>query len=104
MTLFQIVILGYILMVSRRLTGVSVGSQDFRFSALAVFAGVLLMVISTILVTFGWRRQVSTKALQNSLLIMLLVVTLGIGLRSINSGSQSATLRVKRATAVASGR
>ena len=93
-TLFQIVIMGYILMVSRRLTSVSVGSQDFRFSALAVFAGVLLMVISTILVTFGWRRQVSTKALQNSLLIMLLVVTLGIGLRSINSGSQSATLSV----------
>ena len=89
---FQVVILGYVLMVSRRLISVPSNSQDFRFAALAVLAGVLLLVITTILVGMGWSREVSRQAFQKSLLIMLIVLTLGLGLRSIRSQQESNTL------------
>jgi len=89
---FQVVILGYLQMVSRRLISVPSNSQDFRFAALAVLAGVLLLVITTILVGMGWSREVSRQAFQKSLLIMLIVLTLGLGLRSIRSQQESNTL------------
>lgn len=89
---FQVVILGYVLMVSRRLISVPSNTQDFRFAALAVLAGVLLLVITTILVGMGWSREVSRQAFQKSLLIMLIVLTLGLGLRSIRSQQDSTTL------------
>ncbi len=89
---FQVVILGYVLMVSRRLISVPSNSQDFRFAALAVLAGILLLVITTILVGMGWSREVSRQAFQKSLLIMLIVLTLGLGLRSIRSQQESNTL------------
>jgi len=71
-TLFQIVILGYIQMVSGGLVSSAVNSQEFQFALFAVLAGVLLLVISTILVGMGWSRQVGRQALQNSLLVMLI--------------------------------
>ena len=89
---FQVVVLGYMQMVSRRLISVPINSQDSRFAAFAVLAGALLLVISTILVGMGWSRQVRRQALQNSLLIMLIVLTLGLGLRSIRSQQESTTL------------
>ena len=89
---FQVVILGYLQMVSRRLISVPSNTQDFRFAALAVLAGVLLLVITTILVGMGWSREVSRQAFQKSLLIMLIVLTLGLGLRSIRSQQDSTTL------------
>jgi len=89
---FQVVILGYLQMVSRRLISVPSNTQDFRFAALAVLAGVLLLVITTILVGMGWSREVSRQAFQKSLLIMLIVLTLGLGLRSIRSQQESNTL------------
>ena len=89
---FQVVILGYLQMVSRRLISVPSNTQDFRFAALAVLAGILLLVITTILVGMGWSREVSRQAFQKSLLIMLIVLTLGLGLRSIRSQQESNTL------------
>lgn len=89
---FQVVILGYLQMVSRRLISVPFNSQDFRFAALAVVAGILLLVITIILVGMGWSREVSRQAFQKSLLIMLIVLTLGLGLRSIRSQQESTTL------------
>ena len=89
---FQVVILGYLQMVSRRLISVPSNTQDFRFAALAVLAGILLLVITTILVGMGWSREVSRQALQKSLLIILIVLTLGLGLRSITSQQDSTTL------------
>ena len=89
---FQVVILGYLQMVSRRLISVPSNTQDFRFAALAVLAGILLLVITTILVGMGWSREVSRQAFQKSLLIMLIVLTLGLGLRSITSQQDSTTL------------
>jgi len=89
---FQVVILGYLQMVSRRLISVPSNTQDFRFAALAVLAGILLLVITTILVGMGWSREVSRQALQKSLLIILIVLTLGLGLRSITSQQNSTTL------------
>ena len=89
---FQVVILGYLQMVSRRLISVPSNTQDFRFAALAVLAGVLLLVITTILVGMGWSREVSRQAFHKSLLIMLIVLTLGLGLRSIRSQQESNTL------------
>ena len=89
---FQVVILGYLQMVSRRLISVPFNSQDFRFAALAVLAGILLLVITIILVGMGWSREVSRQAFQKSLLIMLIVLTLGLGLRSIRSQQESNTL------------
>jgi len=91
-TLFQIVILGYIQMVSGRLVSSAVNSQEFQFALFAVLAGVLLLVISTILVGMGWSRQVGRQALQNSLLIMLIFLTVGLSLRSIRSQQESTTL------------
>ena len=91
-SLFQIVILIYILMVSRRLTNAALNSQDFRVALFAILAGVLLLVISTILVGMGWSRKLSGQALRNSLLIVLLVMTVGISLRSIKSQQESMTL------------
>ena len=91
-TLFQIVILAYIQMVSGRLVSSAVNSQDFQFALFAVLAGVLLLVISTVLVGMGWSRQVGGQALQNSLLIMLIFLTVGLSLRSIRSQQESTTL------------
>lgn len=91
-TFFQVVILGYIMMVCRRLLSAQVNSQDFRYAAMAALAGVLLLVISTILVGMGWSRRVSGQALQNSLLIVLLTLTVGIGARSVGSQQESTTL------------
>lgn len=91
-TLFQIVILAYIQMVSGRLVSSTVNSQDFQFALFAVLAGVLLLVISTVLVGMGWSRQVSGQALQNSLLIMLIFLTVGLSLRSIRSQQESTSL------------
>jgi len=91
-TLFQIVILGYIQMVSGRLVSSTANSQDLQFALLAVLAGVLLLVISTIHVGIGWSREVGRQALQNSLLIMLIFLTVGLSLRSIRSQQESTTL------------
>ena len=91
-TLFQIVILAYIQMVSGRLVSSAVNSQDFQFALFAVLAGVLLLVISTVLVGMGWSRQVGGQALQNSLLILLIFLTVGLSLRSIRSQQESTTL------------
>lgn len=91
-TAFQIVILVYIQMVSRRLTSLPVTSQDFRMALFALLAGILLLVISTVLVGMGWSRQLSSQALQNSLLIMLLVLTVGVSLRSVRSQQESMSL------------
>ena len=49
-------------------------------------------MITTILVGMGWSREVSRQALQKSLLIILIVLTLGLGLRSITSQQDSTTL------------
>lgn len=91
-TLFQIVILGYIQMVVGRLVSLPIDSQDFRFTALTVAAGILLLAISTILVGMGWSREVARQALQNSLLIMLCFLTLGISIRPITTRQESNTL------------
>ncbi len=91
-TAFQIVILVYIMMVSRRLTSTALNPQDFRVALFAILAGVLLLVISTILVGMGWSRRVSGKALKHSLLIVLLVMTVGVSLRSVRSQQESMTL------------
>jgi hypothetical protein len=91
-TLFQIVILVYIQMVSGRLTSSVLNSQDLRLALLAILAGVLLLVISTILVGLGWSRHVSGQALRNSLLIVLLGITVGVSLRSVRSQQESMTL------------
>jgi len=91
-TFFQIVILVYIQMVSGRLIDTAPNTQDFRLALLAILAGVLLLVISTILVRLGWSGQVSGQALRNSLLIVLLVMTIGISLRSVRSQQESMTL------------
>jgi len=91
-TLFQIVILAYIQMVSGRLVSSAVNSQDFQFALFAVLAGVLLLVISTVLVGMGWSRQVGGQALQNSLLILMIFLTVGLSLRSIRSQQESTTL------------
>jgi len=91
-TLFQIVIMGYIQMVSGRLMSSAANSPDFRVSVLAVVAGFLLLAISTILVSMGWSRQVSGQALQNSLLVMLFLLTLGVSLRSISSQQETTSL------------
>jgi hypothetical protein len=91
-TFFQIVILVYIQMVSGRLVTTAPNSQDFRLALLAILAGVLLLVISTILVGLGWSGQVSGQALRNSLLIVLLGMTIGISLRSVRSQQESMTL------------
>ena len=89
---FQIVILVYIQMVIRRLTSLPVNSQDFRYALFALLAGILLLVISTILVGMGWSRQLSGQALQNSLLIMLIVLTVGMSLRSVRSQQETMSL------------
>jgi hypothetical protein len=91
-TFFQIVILVYIQIVSGRLIDTAPNTQDFRLALLAILAGVLLLVISTILVRLGWSGQVSGQALRNSLLIVLLVMTIGISLRSVRSQQESMTL------------
>ncbi len=91
-TLFQIVILVYIQMVSGQLTNTALNPQDLRLALLAILAGVLLLVISTILVGLGWSRQVSGQALRNSLLIVLLGITVGVSLRSVRSQQESMTL------------
>jgi len=91
-TAFQIVILVYLQMVIRRLTSVPVNSQDFRFALFALLAGILLLVISTVLVGMGWSRLLSGQALQNSLLIMLIVLTVGMSLRSIRSQQETTSL------------
>jgi len=91
-TLFQLVILVYMLMVGQRMAGSAALSQDFTYSLFALLAGVLLLVISTLLVGFGWSRQVSGQALRYSLVIMLTITTLGIGLRSINTQQESNSL------------
>lgn len=91
-TLFQIVILVYIQMVSGRLTNSALNTQDMRLALLAILAGVLLMVISTILVGLGWSREVSGQALRNSLLIVLLGITVGVSLRSIRQQQESMSL------------
>ena len=91
-TLFQIVILGYIQMVSGRLVSSAANSQEFQFALFAVLAGVLLLVISTVLVGMGWSRQIGGQALQNSLLIMLIFLTIGLSLRSIRSQQESTSL------------
>ena len=91
-TVFQIVILVYSQMVIRRLTLLPVNSQDFRYALFALLAGILLLAISTILVGMGWSRQVGGQALQNSLLIMLIVLTVGMSLRSIRSQQETTSL------------
>lgn len=91
-TLFQIVILVYIQVVSGRLTSSTLNTQDMRLALLAILAGVLLMVISTILVGLGWSREVSGQALRNSLLIVLLGITVGVSLRSIRQQQESMSL------------
>lgn len=84
-SLFQIVILGYLLMISRRLVGVSVNPQDFRFTLFALAAGALLLVISTILINFGWSGKIGSESLKRSLLIILIIAAFGISLRSIEA-------------------
>jgi len=91
-TVFQIVILVYSQMVIRRLTLLPVNSQDFRYALFALLAGILLLAISTILVGMGWSRQVGGQALQNSLLIMLIVLTVGMSLRSVRSQQETTSL------------
>ena len=91
-TFFQVVILVYIQIVSGRLTGGTLNSQDYRVALFAILAGVLLLVISTILVGMGWSWKLSSQALQNSLLIMLIVLTVGVSLRSIRSHQETTTL------------
>ncbi len=91
-TLFQLVILVYIQMVSGRLTNAAPNTQGYRLALLAVLAGILLLVISTILVGLGWSRHVGGQALRNSLLIMLIALTLGISLRSIRQQQESMSL------------
>ncbi len=93
-TAFQIVILVYMQMVGGRLTSLALNSQEFRLALFALMAGVLLLVISTILVGMGWSRQVSGQALQNSLFIMLIMLTVGISLRSVRSQQESITLSI----------
>ncbi len=89
---FQIVILVYCQMVIRRLTSVPVNSQEFRYALFALLAGILLLVISTVLVGMGWSRQIGGQALQNSLLIMLIVLTVGMSLRSVRSQQETTSL------------
>jgi len=91
-TVFQVVVLVYMQMVIGRLTSLPINSQDFRLSFFALLAGVLLLVISSILVGMGWSRQVSKRALLNSLFIGLLVVTVGLSLRSVRSEQESMSL------------
>lgn len=91
-TAFQIVILVYIQMVSRRLTTLPANSPEFRLAFFALLAGILLLVLSTLLVGMGWSRQVSGQALQNSLLVMFLILTVGISLRSVRSQQKSTSL------------
>ncbi len=89
---FQIVIFIYMQMVGGRLNGLPINSQEFRLSLFALLAGLLLLVISTILVRMGWSGEVGRQALQNSLLVTLLVVTVGIGLRSVRSQQETTSL------------
>lgn len=91
-TAFQIVILVYMQMVGGRLSSLAVNSAEFRPALFALVAGVLLLVISTILVGMGWSRQVGKQALQNSFLIALLVMTVGLSLRTVRSQQESTSL------------
>ena len=63
-------------------------------SIFALAAGFLLFVISILLAGLGWSRVVSEEALQGSLLVFLLVVSLAINLRGIHSNQESATLSI----------
>lgn len=91
-TLFQVVILVYLQMVCGRFTTAPADSPDFRFAFLSFLAGILLLVISTILVGMGWSSQVGVQALKNSLLVMLIMLTLGLGFRSTGSQQESNSL------------
>ncbi|MBP7196407.1 MAG: hypothetical protein KBA05_03235 [Anaerolineaceae bacterium] len=92
--LFQIVILVYIFMAAGRLVNLTAGSAEYRVSIFALAAGFLLFVISILLAGLGWSRVVSEEALQGSLLVFLLVVSLAINLRGIHSNQESATLSI----------
>jgi hypothetical protein len=91
-TAFQIVIMVYIQMVSGRLTNMAFNTQEFRLAFFALLAGILLLVISTLLVGMGWSRQVSGQAIRNSLLVILVFLTVGLSLRSVRSQQESTTL------------
>lgn len=92
LTLFQLVIFGYILMMIKRMIGLSASVQDIRYGLVTLAAGVLLLGISAVLVGLGWGRDVSAKALRLSLLITLSVLTLGVSLRSIHALQQTNSL------------
>lgn len=79
-------------MAAGRLVNLTAGSAEYRVSIFALAAGFLLFVISTILAGLGWSLVVSEEALQGSLLVFLLVVSLAINLRGIYSNQESATL------------